>query len=40
MVKPILVVHVDDILVSGTKEACDDRHHTLNENSRPELSGS
>ena len=27
-----LVVHVDDILVSGEKEACDELHHTLNEN--------
>ena len=32
VVKPILVVHVDDILVSGEKEACDELHHTLNEN--------
>ena len=27
----ILVVHVDDILVSGEKEACDELHHTLND---------
>ena len=32
VVKLILVVHVDDILVSGEKEACDDLHHTLNGN--------
>ena len=32
VVKLILVVHVDDILVSGKKEACDELHHTLNEN--------
>ena len=32
VVKLILVVHVDDILVSGEKEACDELHHTLNEN--------
>ena len=25
-------VHVDDILVSGEKEACEELHHTLNEN--------
>ena len=31
-VKLILVVHVDDILVSGEKEARDKLHHTLNEN--------
>ena len=31
-VKRILVVHVDDILVSGEKEACDKLHHTLNKN--------
>ena len=29
VVKLILVVHVDDILVSGEKEACDKLHHTL-----------
>ena len=28
----ILVVYVDDIIVSGKKEACDELHHTLNEN--------
>ena len=28
----MLVVHVDNILVSGEKEACDELHHTLNEN--------
>ena len=32
VVKLILGVHVDDILVSGEKEACDEPHHTLNEN--------
>ena len=32
VVKPILVVHVDDILVSGGKEVCDELHHTLNGN--------
>ena len=32
VVKLILVVHVDDILVSGEEEACDELHHTLNEN--------
>ena len=32
VVELILVVHVDDILVSGKKEACDELHHTLNEN--------
>ena len=32
VVKLVLVVHVDDILVSGEKEACDESHHTLNKN--------
>ena len=32
VVKLILVVHVDDILVSGKKEACDELHHALNGN--------
>ena len=32
VVKLILVGHVDDILVSGEKEACEELHHTLNEN--------
>ena len=32
VMKLILVVHVDDILVSGEKEACEELHHTLNEN--------
>ena len=32
VVKLILVVRVDDILVSGEKEVCDELHHTLNEN--------
>ena len=33
VVKLILLVHVvDDILVSGKKGACDELHHTLNEN--------
>ena len=31
VLKLILVVHVDDVLVSGEKEACDELHHTLNE---------
>ena len=31
MVKLIFVVHVDDILVSGEKEACEELHHTLSE---------
>ena len=31
VVEMILVVHEDDILVSGKKEACDELHHTLNE---------
>ena len=31
VVKLILVVHVDDILVSGEKEACDGQHHIQNE---------
>ena len=29
VVKLILVVHVDDILVSRKKEACDELHYTL-----------
>ena len=40
VVKLILVVHVDDILVSGEKEACDELHHTLNENFPTESLGS
>ena len=32
VVKLRLVVHVDNVLVSGKKEACDELHHTLNEN--------
>ena len=32
VVKLILVVHVDDILVSAEKEVCYELHHTLNEN--------
>ena len=32
VVKLLLVAHVDDILFSGEKEACDELHHTLNEN--------
>ena len=32
VVKLIIVVHVDDILVSGEKEECHELHHTLNEN--------
>ena len=30
--KLILVVHVDDVQVSGEKKACKELHHTLNEN--------
>ena len=30
--KLILVVHVDDILVSRVKGACEEPYHTLNEN--------
>ena len=40
IVKMILVVHVDDISVSGKKEACDELHHTLNENFPTKISGS
>ena len=32
VVELILVVHVNDILVSGKKETCDELHHTLNDN--------
>ena len=32
-------VHVDDILVSGEKEACEELHHTLNENFPTETLG-
>ena len=32
VVKLILVVHVDDFVVSGEKETCEELHHTLNEN--------
>ena len=39
VVKLILVVHVDDILVSREKEACDELHHTLNEFFPPENLG-
>ena len=28
VVKMILVVHVDDIVVSGEKETCEELHHT------------
>ena len=31
VVKLILVVHVDDVLVSGEKEACVKLHHALND---------
>ena len=31
VVKRIIVVHVDDIVVSGEKEACEGLHHILNE---------
>ena len=44
VVELILVVHVDDILVNGKNEACDELQHTSNENFAPkhlgELSGS
>ena len=33
-------VHVDDILVSGEKEACEELHHTLTKLSLPKISGS
>ena len=33
------VVHVDDILVIGEKEACDELHHALNEKSPTENLG-
>ena len=36
----VLIVHMDDILVLEKKEACGELHHTLNENSRPKISGS
>ena len=39
VVKLNLVVHVDDILVSGEKEACDELHHTLNESFPTETLG-
>ena len=39
VVKLILVVHVDDILVSGKKEASGVLHFTLNENFRTENLG-
>ena len=39
VVKLILEVHVDDILVSGEKEVCDELHHTLNENFPTETLG-
>ena len=39
VVKLILLVHVDDILVSGKKEACNELHYTLNENSPTENLG-
>ena len=29
VVKLILVVHVDNIVVSGEKETCEELHHTL-----------
>ena len=32
VVKLICLVHADDVLVSGVKEACDELHHTPNEN--------
>ena len=40
VVQLILVVHVDDILVRGEKETCDELHHTLSEISRTKISGS
>ena len=39
VVKLILVVHVDDIQVSGEKKACDELHHTLTNIFRPRISG-
>ena len=39
-VELVLVVHVDDTLVSGEKEAFDELRHRLSEISRPKLSGS
>ena len=39
VVKLILVVHVDGILVSGEKEACEELHHTLNEHFHTENLG-
>ena len=39
VVKLILVVHVDDIMVSGKKGACDELHHTLNGKSPTEIFG-
>ena len=38
-VKLIFVVHVDDIIGSGKKEACDELHHRLNENFQTENLG-
>ena len=32
VVKLILVIDVDDILVSGEKKVCSELHHTINEN--------
>ena len=40
VVKLILVVHVDDVVVSGEKETCEELHHTLNENFPLNISGS
>ena len=39
VVKLTLVVHVDDIVVSGEKETCEELHHTLNENFPTEILG-
>ena len=40
IVELIVSIHVYDILVSGKKEACDELHHTLSENSQRKISGS
>ena len=40
VVKLILVVHVDDSLVSGEKEACEELHYTLNTKFPTKISGS
>ena len=37
VVELILVVHKDDVLVSGKKEVCEELHRTLNEHIPPEI---